>query len=153
MKTSHNRSDQSNPRHSIETDQPVGDQHLRRGNLLWEGSRMFLPEHREQLLAKRRSRQEFRMPELDEDWMTEMGRKLSDAWTNRTPVTIIYGTRYETQQCTGIIRQIDPYGRWIKVLYTAVDDAGAEEPEEPEQQGQPEIQQIAIQRIIDIREA
>lgn len=40
--------------------------HLKRGNVLWESSRMFLPEHREQLLARRKEKERVEKPILDE---------------------------------------------------------------------------------------
>ncbi len=39
--------------------------HLKRGNLLWEGSRMFLPEHKQSLLERKRLKQKLQKPILD----------------------------------------------------------------------------------------
>lgn len=122
----------------------VGDKHLKRGNLLWEGSRMFLPEHREQLLAVRRSRREFRMPELDEEWMNEIGRAVSDSLNFGIPITIIYGTQYEAEQYTGIVKKIDPYAGWVELVSAGIEDAEDEGGQE---------QRIYFRRIVEIREA
>lgn len=43
-------------------------------NVMWESSRMMLPEHREQLLAKKRKEREFRPPELSEEQLNDMNR-------------------------------------------------------------------------------
>ena len=101
---------------------------------------MFLPEHREQLLERRRSRREYRIPELDEEWLADINRALSDSLAYGQPITIEYAARYESQLVTGVVRQIDPYGGWVK-LACASGDAG-------EQQDV----RIAFKRIIGIRE-
>lgn len=118
----------------------VGE-HLKRGNLLWEGSRMFLPEHREQLLERRRNRREFRMPELDEDWLNEISRTLSESLEYQHPITIVYGTKYETQQVTGVVRRINPYDGWVQ-LACAVDEDSTDDDQ---------VLQIAWRRIVEIR--
>lgn len=118
----------------------VGE-HLKRGNLLWEGSRMFLPEHREQLLERRRNRREFRMPELDEDWLNEISRALSESLEYQHPITIVYGPQYETQQVTGVVRRINPYDGWVQ-LACAVDEDGTDDDQ---------VLQIAWRRIVEIR--
>lgn len=65
-----------------EREQEQERNHLRRGNLLWESSRMMLPEHREQLLAKRH-REEWqernRRPNLDEQELERINRRLAEA--------------------------------------------------------------------------
>jgi len=111
---------------------------------------MFLPEHREQLLATRRNRREYRMPELDEDWLADMSRMLSDSLEYGQPITIVYGTQYETQRFKGIVRQIDPYAGWVKLARASVEetnDAGVVEETEEEH-----MRQVAFQRIVEIRE-
>lgn len=118
----------------------VGE-HLKRGNLLWEGSRMFLPEHREQLLERRRNRREFRMPELDEDWLNEISRALSESLEYQHPITIVYGTKYETQQSTGVVRRINPYDGWVQLACT----------DGEEDSGDDQVLQIAWRRIVEIR--
>lgn len=116
-------------------------EHLKRGNLLWEGSRMFLPEHREQLLERRRNRREFRMPELDEDWLHEISRALSESLEHQHPITIVYGTKYETQQSTGVVRRINPYDGWVQLACAVGEDDADDD----------QVLQIAWRRIVEIR--
>jgi hypothetical protein len=99
---------------------------------------MFLPEHREQLLEKRRSRREYRIPELDEEWLSDINRALSDSLACGQPITVEYALKYETQLITGVVRQIDPLSGWVK-LACADDDAGEQ------------LVQIAFKRIIEIK--
>lgn len=122
------------------------DEHLRRGNLLWEGSRMFLPEHREQLLAQRRSRQAFRMPHLDEERLADMSRVVSDSFTHEQPITVVYGTKYGTQRFTGIVKGVDPFAGRVKLVRTADNESQAASGEEDE------TLQIAFRQIVDIQE-
>ncbi len=97
---------------------------------------MFLPEHREQLLAHRRRVREFRMPELDEEWLAEMSRMLVHSLQHVAPITVIYGSTYHAQQFTGIVKQIDPYDKWVRLT----------------DRGEQQVQ-IAFRQIIEIREA
>lgn len=41
-------------------------------NIMWESSRMMLPEHREQLLAQKRKKKEYTPPPLSTDQLEEM---------------------------------------------------------------------------------
>ncbi|PTX48304.1 hypothetical protein C8P63_14613 [Melghirimyces profundicolus] len=49
---------------------------LERGNKLWEGHRMMLPEHEVQLQEERKRKEEYRPPELAPDALEEIGRML-----------------------------------------------------------------------------
>ncbi|ADP32961.1 YolD-like family protein [Bacillus atrophaeus] len=64
--------------------------HLKRGNLLWEGSRMFLPEHKESLLARKRHKQKLKKPILDPDKLEEMNQTVCEAMEYAQEVTISY---------------------------------------------------------------
>ena len=65
-------------------------EHLKRGNMLWEGSRMFLPEHREQLLARRKAKARIEKPVLDEQQQEEVNRTVTEALVEGFPVMITY---------------------------------------------------------------
>jgi hypothetical protein len=54
-------------------------EHLRRGNLLWESSRMMLPEHREQFLRDQTARKKHVTPSLDEQLLQEFSGRLRQA--------------------------------------------------------------------------
>lgn len=59
---------------------------LDRGNKLWEGHRMILPEHEHRLWQERRRQEEYRPPELDPDALEAIGRKIERSFTDREPV-------------------------------------------------------------------
>lgn len=89
--------------------------HLKRGNLLWESSRMFLPEHKEQLLEHRRRERQFVMPEFTEDRLSELNDALEAAWRSRRPAVIIHAGLYGAERFTGRITRIDPLSRIIRI--------------------------------------
>lgn len=64
---------------------------MQRGNKLWEGSRMILPEHREELLQ---SDVEYYQPViLDEQELEQMNRQILWALEERAPVLLHYAAR------------------------------------------------------------
>lgn len=88
---------------------------LDRKNLLWEGSRMFLPEHRQALLEQRRKAEEFTPPELDESQLEYMNYLLQEAMEEEKPVVITYATQYAPEQFCGFIDKVDPYEKMIQL--------------------------------------
>ncbi|SEM68651.1 YolD-like family protein [Lihuaxuella thermophila] len=88
---------------------------LNRKNLLWEGSRMFLPEHREALLEQRRQAEEFVPPELDESHMEMINYILQEAIEEEKPVVVTYAEKYAPGQFCGFVDQVDPYNQVIQL--------------------------------------
>lgn len=89
---------------------------LHRGNLLWEGSRMFLPEHREQLLKQRKKQTEFIPPQLDENHLEQMNLILQEALQEDRAVIVTYAGRYTPEQFCGFIDRVDPYTQSILII-------------------------------------
>ncbi|OIR61271.1 hypothetical protein BLL41_12500 [Bacillus sp. FMQ74] len=81
--------------------------HLKRGNLLWEGSRMFLPEHKQSLLERKRHKQKLQKPILDSDKLEEMNQTLCTAMEFAQDITV---------SCTGKICRYEEFEKavWIK---------------------------------------
>ncbi|MBA4492772.1 YolD-like family protein [Paenactinomyces guangxiensis] len=86
-----------------------------RKNMLWEGSRMFLPEHREALLKQRRRAEEFTPPELDESQLEYMNYILREALEEEKPVLVTYAAKYSREQFCGFVDKVDPYSRVIRL--------------------------------------
>lgn len=61
---------------------------MNRGNKLWEGHRMIIPEHRAYMLAREDRQRERERPVLDEDRLEEMNRTLSEAVQEGRLVTL-----------------------------------------------------------------
>jgi hypothetical protein len=77
--------------------------HLVRGNLLWESSRMMLPEHREQLLERRSRLEDTPMPELDE----QQCEQLDAAFRTHQPVRLTVHDGRKRRTLTGVVRKLD----------------------------------------------
>lgn len=88
---------------------------LKRGNLLWEGSRMILPEHREQLLEYRRKQNEFQVPELDEDQIAEINRMLAEAIREKRPVTAVCIGLSGPESFSGYVKWVNPAKKRIEI--------------------------------------
>ena len=86
-----------------------------RGNKLWEGHRVILPEHRDLLFDSRQKQREFQPPELAEDEVEEISRLISWSKAQEKPITLIYADRYGPKRITGVVVRIDPIERWLVI--------------------------------------
>lgn len=84
-----------------------------RGNKLWEGHRVILPEHRDLLFDSRQKQREYQPPELAEDEVEEISRLISWSKAQEKPITLIYADRFGPKRITGVIVRIDPIERWL----------------------------------------
>lgn len=84
-----------------------------RGNKLWEGHRVILPEHRDLLFERRQKEQEFHLPELTEDQMEEISRLIAWSKIEERAITLTYAERYGPKQITGVIIRVNPIERWL----------------------------------------
>jgi hypothetical protein len=64
--------------------------HLKRGNLLWEGSRMFLPEHKQALLQRQNQKQKVKRPTLDDHQLAEMDDLICETMANNRTLCFIH---------------------------------------------------------------
>lgn len=87
---------------------------LYRHNRLWEGSRMFLPEHRKALL-KHQQAQAFTPPELEEDQLAEMNRLLLEAVDGDFPLLVRYVDQHRPSEWCGFVQKVNPQERWIQL--------------------------------------
>lgn len=90
-----------------------------RGNLLWESSRMILPEHRRKLLEYREEVQRttlYRRPDWDEQQLEEFQRILSWAIGEHRNVTLRYYTDDGPRQIEGIVTKIDAINGKILIV-------------------------------------
>ncbi|WP_052144704.1 YolD-like family protein [Halalkalibacter okhensis] len=93
----------------------MSQQYLHRGNLLWESSRMFLPEHKEALLERRLDLQKVGKPELDEQELEEIGIIVTDSLKHELDVQIIYWEDGLFHELIGIVDRIDWQCKKIKI--------------------------------------
>ncbi len=88
---------------------------LNRQNMLWEGSRMFLPEHREKLQKYYQQSKEFVPPKLDEQALEEINRVILEGLEGEHPLLIYYVKNKKPQQFCGFIVRIHSHERWLKI--------------------------------------
>ncbi|KYG31979.1 YolD-like family protein [Alkalihalobacillus trypoxylicola] len=86
-------------------------EHLKRGNLLWESSRMFLPEHKEALLKLKQTEQEVPKPELDEQAFEELGMTVLNALNHTLSVKVHYWDDGQLKEESGIIARVDEHNQ------------------------------------------
>jgi YolD-like protein len=84
---------------------------LYRQNKLWEGSRMFLPEHREGILELQQKQKEYIQPELDEHQIEWINYIFQEALEGEKPIVVTYADKYHSEQFCGFVDRIDPYNQ------------------------------------------
>jgi len=93
-----------------------GQGHLRRGNLLWEGSRMMLPEHKEQLLDHRRDHGKRERPLLDEQRLELWSGILAEGLQDGLEIAVTVYDPFGDTRLQGTVERIDPAQRRIKLV-------------------------------------
>ncbi|MBA9027285.1 YolD-like family protein [Peribacillus huizhouensis] len=91
-------------------------EHLRRGNKLWESSRMFLLEHKQALMNRKLKQKEFQQPFLDQDHYEKLNRIIMDSIKNEQSITITYSDTYESRQFWCWITKINQHENWLKFM-------------------------------------
>lgn len=89
---------------------------LHRKNRLWEGSRMFLPEHREQLQTLRKKQQEKTLPELAEDQIEEFNWLLQEALHLESPIILDYIKEKQCQSFCGFVEELNTYESYLLIV-------------------------------------
>ncbi|MDA3129110.1 YolD-like family protein [Aliibacillus thermotolerans] len=82
------------------------EQYLQRGNKLWEGSRMFLPEHKQALIDWQKEQQKVTKPILDEQELDVLNRTLHTALVQQASLRITY---YEEGHLLEIVGYVDKF--------------------------------------------
>lgn len=94
--------------------------HLHRENLLWEGSRMMLPEHKAGILRYRTERNKKEKPELDQQKLEDFVRTIGVSMFTEQPVRITVYGEYED---TIVVGKIDKILTETKTLKVGVEDS------------------------------
>ena len=76
-------------------------------NLLWESSRMVLPEHVEALIKYRKESLKQIKPDLDDQKLDEISSIIQESYYNRVSVKITVFDEYKEQQFVGVVTQLD----------------------------------------------
>ncbi|MGJ9383019.1 hypothetical protein CR203_18000 [Salipaludibacillus neizhouensis] len=96
--------------------------YIKRGNLMWEGSRMMLPEHIQALRNRNREVTKDPKPNLNDYELTELGFVAMESLNYTIDVRIIYWNNGYDTEISGVIDHIDHQlhqlkisGEWIKI--------------------------------------
>ncbi|MCM2675559.1 YolD-like family protein [Alkalicoccobacillus plakortidis] len=88
---------------------------LRRGNLLWEGSRMMLPEHKAAIREHNEKEKRIEKHELDPDELQEIGYVVMDALKHTHNVVINYWDHWAYHDVVGMIANVSKDQKQIKL--------------------------------------
>ncbi|MCZ8512490.1 YolD-like family protein [Paenibacillus filicis] len=84
-------------------------------NILWEGSRMMLPEHKEQLIQHRAGLHRTEKPLLDEQRLEDLAQAVSIALHEEIPVRLTVFDGGERITVEGFVVYADPQLMRIKI--------------------------------------
>lgn len=85
-------------------------------NLIWESSRMMLPEHKAYLVDRREQLKERERPILDPQRLEELSGIMAYAFNERIEVCITVFSPYQNKLQRGVIQRLDPQLGRIKLL-------------------------------------
>lgn len=85
-------------------------------NLLWESSRMMLPEHKELLQQHQQHIIKKSKPILDEQEIEQLESNIQMALSLQSLVQVTLFHPYEAVIVTGTIQKVDPYTKQIKLI-------------------------------------
>jgi len=88
-------------------------------NLLWEGSRMMLPEHKLEIVNHRDGFKRWEKPELDEQEIEDIVHKIGESLEYKSEITLTLYGEYGNRQETGYVVRVDE--RRTRVLLQAPD--------------------------------
>jgi len=80
-----------------------------RGNKLWVGHRIILPDHEALIHEQERTENVYQPPELDEDQLQEMEYIMQRALHEDMAVIVTYATTYGPEQFCGFITKVNQY--------------------------------------------
>lgn len=84
-------------------------------NLMWESSRMMLPEHVAALNEQKRESMKKARPELDEQAFLEIFYSIDEAYNSQSLVKVIIFDDYEDREYIGVITKVDQQLKKIKL--------------------------------------
>ncbi|MFD2670165.1 YolD-like family protein [Marinicrinis sediminis] len=85
-------------------------------NLLWESSRMMLPEHKEQFMQYRRERDPQPRPLFTTEHQQELAAHLSEAYQQQERITLTVYDPFQPRVLSGRITALDPSLKQLKLV-------------------------------------
>lgn len=90
------------------------------GNVLWEGSRFIMPEHRKAWIEQQHEQNRRPRPTLDEQEWEQIGYQLQRSMEDRESVGLELFAPFERHEESGVVVDIDMHGRRVKLLQNDV---------------------------------
>ncbi|MGI6126143.1 MAG: YolD-like family protein [Planifilum sp.] len=84
-----------------------------RGNKLWEGHRILLPQHRDLIWEERQREKEYQPPELAADALETLDRVIRWSRMKKKPIILTYASKYGPKRCIGYVLNIHPIEGWL----------------------------------------
>ncbi|GAA0366783.1 YolD-like family protein [Bacillus horti] len=84
-------------------------------NIMWEASRMMLPEHRELIIQKRKEQNRKDRPIFDEQTLEYFSHLMSEASNKDQEITITIFDPYQETKIKGKLKKIDLQLRQVKM--------------------------------------
>ncbi|QKS71604.1 YolD-like family protein [Paenalkalicoccus suaedae] len=95
--------------------------YLKRGNLMWEGSRMMLHEHVSALRSHRADQQRLPRPALSEEDLTEFGTSLLASYTHHIELHVTYWEDGIAYHISGVVTSLNPYTKSFLLSDTRIE--------------------------------
>lgn len=86
-------------------------------NVMWESSRMIIPEHKEALLRHYRDRNKRERPQLDEQAFAEIGQVIQEAAETGRMIRLTVFDPIQDVEVVGKVQMIDPYEQRIRLAH------------------------------------
>lgn len=90
--------------------------YLKRGNKLWEGSRMFLPQHKQALLNRKEEQRKVKKPNLDEQALAELDQTIHRAIVKNILVRLTYYRNGSFHQFVGHVDRYDGASKQLRIV-------------------------------------
>lgn len=84
-----------------------------RGNKLWEGHRLLLPQHRDLLREETQRKKEYQPPELATDELESLDRMIQWSQVKKKPIILTYASKYGPKRCDGYVLNVNPIEGWL----------------------------------------
>jgi YolD-like protein len=86
-----------------------------RGNKMWEGHRLLLPQHRDLIREEKQKVREYRPPELAADELEALDRVIQWSRVKKKPIVLTYASKYGPKRCAGCVVHVNPIERWLVI--------------------------------------
>ena len=88
---------------------------MNRGNKMWEGHRIILPQHRDLVMEQKQKVREFHYPELADDELEEISRLIEWSLAKGKSIILTYANKWGPKRIAGVVTRVDPIEKWLVI--------------------------------------